>query len=198
MGDKALPYDAEIEYLESTGTQCIDTGVIGRSGVETELQFSVKTLAGVDNDIMGAAKSSPTVRIFCPCIYNLGISYGYGEAYHNLFAINPNTLYTVKGVYKVGNQRMTVNGTTVYTGTILDSYDTQCNLFLFLRNQSGSPRKQAPAKAKITYAKVWYDDTLVRDFIPVRVGQVGYMYDRVSGQLFGNSGTGVFILGPDV
>ena len=33
--------------------------------------------------------------------------------------------------------------------------------------------------------------------IPVRVGQVGYMYDRVSGQLFGNQGTGNFILGED-
>ena len=35
------------------------------------------------------------------------------------------------------------------------------------------------------------------DLIPVRVGQVGYMYDKVSGQLFGNVGTGDFGLGPD-
>lgn len=38
---------------------------------------------------------------------------------------------------------------------------------------------------------------MVRDFIPVRVGQVGYLYDRVSGQLFGKYGTGDFIVGPD-
>lgn len=42
------------------------------------------------------------------------------------------------------------------------------------------------------------DHSLVGDLIPVRVGQVGYMYDRVRGQLFGNAGTGDFILGPDV
>jgi hypothetical protein len=41
------------------------------------------------------------------------------------------------------------------------------------------------------------DGALVHDFIPVRVGNVGYMYDKVSGQLFGNSGTGSFVLGPD-
>ena len=35
------------------------------------------------------------------------------------------------------------------------------------------------------------------NLIPVRVGQVGYMYDTVSGQLFENSGTGSFIVGPD-
>jgi hypothetical protein len=35
------------------------------------------------------------------------------------------------------------------------------------------------------------------DLIPVRIGNVGYMYDKVSGQLFENQGTGNFILGPD-
>lgn len=34
--------------------------------------------------------------------------------------------------------------------------------------------------------------------LPYDVGTVGYMYDRVSGQLFGNAGTGDFILGPDI
>ena len=37
----------------------------------------------------------------------------------------------------------------------------------------------------------------VADIIAVRKDGVGYMYDRVSGQLFGNSGTGDFIIGPD-
>jgi hypothetical protein len=41
-------------------------------------------------------------------------------------------------------------------------------------------------------------DELLRDFIPVRKGNIGYMYDRVSGQLFGNQGTGEFVLGPDL
>ena len=36
------------------------------------------------------------------------------------------------------------------------------------------------------------------DLIPVRIGNEGYMYDRVSGKLFGNAGTGKFILGPDI
>lgn len=36
------------------------------------------------------------------------------------------------------------------------------------------------------------------DLISVRVGQVGYMYDKVSGQLFGNAGTGTFVLGNKV
>ena len=38
----------------------------------------------------------------------------------------------------------------------------------------------------------------VLDLVPVRVGDEGFMYDRVSGRLFGNSGTGRFVVGPDV
>ena len=34
--------------------------------------------------------------------------------------------------------------------------------------------------------------------VPVRVGQVGYMYDKVSGEFFENKGSGNFGLGPDV
>jgi hypothetical protein len=33
--------------------------------------------------------------------------------------------------------------------------------------------------------------------VPVKDNGVGYMYDKVSGQLFGNAGTGSFILGND-
>jgi hypothetical protein len=33
--------------------------------------------------------------------------------------------------------------------------------------------------------------------IPVRCGTTGYLYDRVSGELFRNVGTGDFVLGPD-
>ena len=48
--------------------------------------------------------------------------------------------------------------------------------------------------ALVEYVKIWNNDVLVRDFIPVLFGGNGYFYDRVSGQLFGNSGTGSFVL----
>lgn len=38
----------------------------------------------------------------------------------------------------------------------------------------------------------------VLNLIPVRIGDEGFMYDRVSGKLFGNSGDGRFIIGPDI
>ena len=46
--------------------------------------------------------------------------------------------------------------------------------------------------------KRYTNGTLNLDFIPVRVGQVGAMYNKVNGQLYYNAGTGDFILGPDI
>lgn len=42
----------------------------------------------------------------------------------------------------------------------------------------------------------------IRRFVPVRFTNElgvseGAMYDRVSGELFGNAGTGAFVIGPD-
>ena len=46
--------------------------------------------------------------------------------------------------------------------------------------------------------KISQGSAVIMDCIPVRIGQVGYMYDKVSGEFFGNDGTGDFILGADV
>ena len=54
-----------------------------------------------------------------------------------------------------------------------------------------------PSHLRIHHLTVSINNVLVRDFIPVRKGGKGYMYDRVSKKLFGNKGTGDFVVGPD-
>ena len=53
-------------------------------------------------------------------------------------------------------------------------------------------------KERIYYYRIYNSGVLVRDFIPVRNGQTGFMYDRVTGALFPNEGSGSFTLGPDL
>ena len=53
------------------------------------------------------------------------------------------------------------------------------------------------AKCRVSLLRIYSNGVLVRDFIPVRKGTVGYLYDRVSGKLFGNAGSGDFVLGQD-
>ena len=40
-----LPYDAEVEYLESTGTQWINTGVYGSQSVGAEVKVMWREIA---------------------------------------------------------------------------------------------------------------------------------------------------------
>lgn len=51
---------------------------------------------------------------------------------------------------------------------------------------------------KIYKFSIGRDNTPIIDLIPVRVGNEGFMYDKVSRKLFGNIGVGKFILGPDI
>lgn len=45
---------------------------------------------------------------------------------------------------------------------------------------------------------VYNNEKSIMRLIPVRIENVGYMPDKVSKQLFGNQGTGNFVLGPDI
>lgn len=56
---------------------------------------------------------------------------------------------------------------------------------------------------KISYCKIYVNEILTYDFVPVRKAGVGYFYEKVAGELWGigakgGRGSGNFILGPDV
>ena len=92
---------------------------------------------------------------------------------------------TVNGNFSGYNATQTVTEQSGYTITVFAG-----------RNSVSSVT--ANLVGKIYVVQIWDDGVLVRDFIPVRVGNVGYMYDRVSGRLFGNAGTGAFGYGNDL
>ena len=47
-------------------------------------------------------------------------------------------------------------------------------------------------------ARVYQDGVLVRDYIPVKQGNVVGVYDKVSNTFFTNQGSGTFTAGPDI
>ena len=197
-GGQILPYDAEIEYLESTGTQYIDTDIILTKNFQIEMNAAFIYKSGFQVLIGSYVNSS---------IYGtpLGIN-GNGYPYIQVGDGNSYVYFTSSVDYVDSVMRLWVaegNGSTqylTYNGTTKSKAITgdlpTITMYLFARsNTSGAGNY---TYAKIGKTSITINGVLVRNFIPVRVGQVGYMYDKVSGQLFGNSGTGNFILGPDV
>ena len=104
------------------------------------------------------------------------------------------TWYTV--IIDPTNGTGSVNGSGKTFTALSASLTTGQNYFIFARKASDGGVQSRPCRFKSF--KMWRNNVLLRDFIPVRIGQVGYMYDKVSNKFFGNVGTGSFTLGPDV
>ena len=115
-----------------------------------------------------------------------------GTAY--TYALNTKyKIISVKNKFTLYNSSNSVIHTNTATN---NTFSSSCNLFLFGTNYNGTPGPTGGLR--IYMFKFTNNSTLVRDMIPVRIGNVGYMYDRISCKLFDNAGNGQFILGPDV
>lgn len=190
----------EIEYLESTGTQYINTGVgLGANCVaEITAQFLV---VGSDTQVMAGSRDSTRnsgIIIALPTSGNLYCSVGdYTQKATSTAAKTDKHDFKIERLTSYNNQRLTVDG-SLTTGASNQGRISTTSITLFAMNYQGFGGVIDYAVGRIWSYKLTKSGSVVFDAIPVRVGTVGYMYDRVSGQLFGNLGTGDFILGPDV
>lgn len=198
--NKGLPYDAEIEYLRSSGGQFIDTGVILQRAdlcrmdiVFTSYQSNAWNTNGLSGTIYGG-----------PAVGNNSLKISYAAGTRDI-STSVEVLLDVPYRYNLDIKNSTyivedyLNGTEVYhDNNITKSQYNPGRVYSMLifgyRSNGGIPTARQMAIYK---AAIYENDVLLRDFIPVRIGNVGYMYDKVSKQLFGNAGTGDFILGPD-
>ena len=86
------------------------------------------------------------------------------------------------------------DGERIFTG-LTDSFNL--NRFYLLAIGETNFERLYSGNMRMFSAAFSASDGKQFDMIPVRKDGVGYMYDRVSGELFGNQGTGAFLIGPD-
>ena len=192
---KLLPYDAEVEYLESTGTQWIDTGVEPTQELAFNCSFAFEGITpefGYGN-VFGSRYAARKMEYQLTGFDNGSIGIGtrnsnlgfYSGVKHTVSFDGANTV-NINGV----SRSITTSTCAPTTGSIV----------LFGIRQNGSV--QQLSKAKIYALKFTINSTTLRDFIPVRFtnedgASEGAMFDKASGQLFRNSGTGALVIGPD-
>jgi hypothetical protein len=187
-----LPYDAEIDYLECTGTQYIDTGITLVSGTtEVKLVFEAAITAFVSgsNSLM-ISHSTPNSGVQVYTTSNRVVNQGA------LVSASANTFYTFTTTTTASQRTIQSN----YGSPVTQSFSRSItdNSILHIMGFPSFVASERNSKAKYKFFRVYVNSKIVRFFIPVRLGQVGYMYDKISGQLFGNAGTGNFILGADI
>lgn len=190
-----MPYDSKVEYLESTGTQWIDTGIVP----DNTYTFNCKVAVTQDN---------------YNCVYWGTRNSGNTHSKNNQCYLNSNDIsgspYENRSIHLYSTD---VSASSNWASNVIPSVNTMYELTditvvptmnpmiypitLFAFNMIGDINAEL-GKCRIGCWKCYSNGQIVRDFIPVRKGNIGYMYDRVSGKLFGNSGTGNFILGNDI
>lgn len=192
-----LPYDAQVEYLESSGTQWIDTGITCRSYDGITAAFQVNAAQAGNNAYFfygeGRNYSSENMELYT-AIDKTKIS----------FLIQGNTDitldYTQKFNIDVRNKIATFTDDLGQTIGIADRSNVNDYTCLYTMAVFATHRANILKGNHIRCFKfqIIQDSVIVIDLIPVRKNGVGYMYDKISGELFGNNGTGSFTYGNDV
>jgi hypothetical protein len=106
--------------------------------------------------------------------------YGYGG--YAAIANDPYSGYIAESTLNYLNSKTAtcvINGSTFTVNLPSLSFTPQYNIRIF--GSSGISAEYTKWNGKVYAFKVSQGSTVVMDLIPVRVGQVGYMYDKISG-----------------
>jgi len=181
-----LPAGAKrIEYLESTGTQWIDTGIHPLKGYGFELYGGFTEFQ--NSEFFGGGTAWSNGLGICTHGGVYGVIVGTTEVCRITAENN------VMHLFRVGS-----DGTVYVDGTYQGISTTEPPSGDYTMNIFRHSATQVPLKEKIFYVNIFYFDSLIFSGIPIRIGTSGYLFDKVSRQIFTNSGTGDFVLGRDI
>lgn len=201
------PY-IEVEYIESTGEQYIDTGVSpgdtdnqNKLRIECDAQF---TKTDIEQILFGSGYYNSTAgnrRNLVTMIRdsNFGMLSGSQiTSTRNMGAADIERHYFV--IDQIKRSYLLRNNNYYGQFSAMSSYFPTRNILLFAGQNStaSTPLIYDFAYAKIFKALIYSNGNLLRWFIPCynrETGEVG-MYDKVTNVFHGNLGTGEFIKGP--
>lgn len=198
-GAPTLPSEyQQVEYIESTGTQYINTGVIPNQDTGFDLMFVTKNTVGASGfGCMFGTRNTAGAKGFQLNTYKASNSSNYGLLANDTTNINAKLTKDVllnvnfrNGVY-VANDRSEQEFPKM-------TFTCENTLTIFGLNQGGTLTQFS--KTRIYYFNLYDGDTLIRKFIPCyrKSDNVIGLYDTVNKLFYTNSGTDTFLKGFDV
>lgn len=173
----------QLEYIESSGTQYIDTGL--KPTQDYSMTIKCQSTGTSSNTYAGCDTNWQNTGFF------IGVSvFEFGNA-STMSAQNYGENPVVLTLDKTGGYK---DGAKTWNNTSTATFQTVSNLTLFALNRNGTIREYLTGK--IYYCTISDNGTLVRNFIPCKNsdGVIG-MYDTIGAQFYQNSGTGTFTAG---
>ena len=193
----------ELEYIESSGTQYIDTGLTVNQNTKFEMEAMSVTNTNISLAWFGARNASGVDSFNLWQDDNGNFRADFGNKISTIGSLSSNLRYNIY----MSKDGIRVNGTNNTLAQVSD-FSTNSTFVIFgvKSYNEYNPYNSANSvdyrriSAKVYYAKLWDGSQLVRDFVPcykVSDGTIG-MYDKVEGKFYPNSGTGTFIKGPEI
>ena len=181
----------QVDYIESSGNQYIDTGVNADTNLRVVLDMAYTNPTGPNQNV-GAIKlvsGLGNARYHLLTGANSTVALWVNDSNNVLGTIDTNRHYYD---LDVPNGKAIFDSTTINIPTNIN--DSGLNFWLFGRNSTSTIYL---SKVKQWTCKMYYSNVLVRDFIPCyrnSDNEVG-LYDLVNNVFYTNEGTGTFTYG---
>ena len=175
-----------LEYIQSSGTQYINTGF--KPNQNTKIELDVLSAEGTSSNIPYIFGAQDSNNYF---VATWVLGYGNGMVTTGI------NLYDGKfHVVKVENGALYKDGSIIAQRTV-SSFSIGVPIFLFAVNSSR--QSMGYGACKLRSCKIYDNGTLVRDFIPCKnaSGVIG-LWDDVNSAFYQNAGSGTFTAGPEV
>lgn len=172
-----------VEYIQSTGEQFIDTGIIPTANTRVVAKFQMVNTPKEEYAGMFGAQidSSNTFGFTFTNKRNVGFKAGSGDY------MNYKTTGAVSGdVYEVdcSFNSLVINGST-FTSANTWSKTMDESIYIFARNAAGEVLTDTRTLARLYYFKIYEGETLVRDYLPAIDNKgIPGLYDREAQKMY--------------
>ena len=191
----------ELNYIESTGTQYINTGTPIGANYKVDGVFSLPAIQS-DKYFFGVrGRSADMAYTFAVVQYSATSVWASYDNNHDsdwiqkTFNWVANTDYHIVLDMKSGSQLFSINDNVLSTGSLSFSSNSERPLYIFAFNNNGTAGNLSSQKCKSL--KIYYNDELIRDFVPAmrKSDYVVGLYDSVNNQFYTNVGSGTIQYG---
>lgn len=182
----------ELEYIQSSGTQYIDTGF--KPNQDTKISISMAFLGSAGENVLGSRNSSSdATNRFGIITFSSSSKIG---SFFGSTATQSISLDSSIHNYTLSKAGLSVDGVS-YGGAYTSSFSCTYPITLFAWNNGSNGIVKN--SSKIIDCKIFSGEVLVRNFIPCKnsSGVIG-LYDVIENQFYQNAGTGTFIAGPEI
>ena len=192
--DTPLPFDAECEYVTFPAGAYVDPEIVDiglPNAYDIDARIRIPTYGSFR---FGNWREDDQTKSFM--IFNYS---GGGYKLCKYWADSGSGIAQTSDFFQIKTQSnsYTLNGTTRTCTPTTTVRENASFIICGLDNKVDGQKGGSEVDIDIAYFR-FIGNTVLRDLVPVRVGQVGYLYDKISGRLFGSAvGSIPLVPGPD-